>query len=226
MDDGGPHNPKREPWPFLGEVEGRLREAVVEGKAALEAWDAEPAATDPAAEAARRRARRREDRLRNIEMVRLATTDTLLRTTEYLAGRLDSRQSGNIDRARDPLSAVPALNRSIIQLTLLEERLDESDEERAARIRQEAEAKARARQDKAGEARRSETRRRVHDTVRAISLACLEPSLTYHDRESLLDDVFGDFEEDTDGAYDGDPAEVAADILTRLAVFHAAPMAA
>jgi hypothetical protein len=64
---------------------------------------------------------------------------------------------------------------------------------------------------------------RVHDTVRAISLACLEPSLAYHDRESLLDDAFGDFEEDTGGTYDGDPAELSADILTRLAVLHAAP---
>ena len=223
MDDGGPHNPRREPWPFLGEVEDRLRAAVAEGKAALAAETERQAETDAEAEAARRRARRREDRLRMTEMVRLSTTDILLRTNEYLAGRLDSRQSGNLDRARDPLAAVPALNRSIIQLTLLEERLDESDAERAERIRQEAEAKARARQEKAGEARRSETRRRVHDTVRAVSLACLEPSLAYHDRESLLDDAFGDFEEDTGGAYDGDPAELSADILTRLAAFHCAP---
>ena len=62
--------------------------------------------------------------------------------------------------------------------------------------------------------------------MRAISLACLEPSLSYHDREALLDDAFGDFEEDTGGAYDGDPADLAADILTRLAAFHAAPLAA
>jgi hypothetical protein len=233
MDDGGPHNPKREPWPFLGAVEGRLREAVVEGKAAQQAEDTRPPEEDPEALTARRRAIRREDRLRMTEMVRLATTDILLRTTEYLAGRLDSWQSGNIDRARDPLATVPALNRSIIQLTLLEERLDESNEERTERIKQEAEAKVRAQQaaeaaeqEKAGEALRGETRRRVHDTVRAISLTCLEPGLAYHDRESLLDDAFGDFEDDTDCAYDGDPAELSADILTRLAVLHAAPMAA
>jgi hypothetical protein len=124
MDDGRPHNPKREPWPFLGEVEDRLRQAVADGRAAQAAEDAQPAEESAEAEAARRRARRREDRLRMTEMVRLATTDILLRTTEYLAGRLDSWQSGNLDHARDPLAAVPALNRSIIQLTLLEERLD------------------------------------------------------------------------------------------------------
>jgi hypothetical protein len=161
-------------------------------------------------------------------MVRLATTDTLFRTTEYLAGRLDSWQAGNIDRARDPLAAVPALNRSIIQLTLLEERLDESDEERIARTRAEAEASVRAataaetaQDEKAGEERRRETRRRVHDTVRAISLACLEPSLDYRNRESLLGDVFADFEDDTEVTYDGDPADLAADILTRLLDLHA-----
>ncbi len=231
MDDTSPRSPKREPWPFLGEVEGRLREAVAEGKAAQAADGARPPEEDPQAEAARLRAKRREDRRRMTEIVRLATTDTLLRTTEYLAGRIDGWQIGNIDRARDPLAAVPALNRSIIQLTLLEERLDEGDEERAERIKAEAEAKVReeraaeaARQDMASQALRSETRRRVHDTVRAVSLACLKPSLAYHDRESLLDDAFGDFEDDTGDTYDGDPAEMAADILTRLAAFHYAPM--
>jgi hypothetical protein len=231
MDDARPFEPKHEPWPYLGKVEARLREAIAEGKAEVAAELAEPPEPDPEAEAARRRARRREDRLRNIEMVRLATTDTLFRTTEYLAGRLNSWQAGNIDRARDPLAAVPAINRSIIQLTLLEERLDESDEERTQRIKAEAEAKARAaaaaaaeRDEKAGEARRSETRRRVHDTVRAISLACLEPSLDYRDRESLLEDVFSDYEDDTGDSYDGDPAQLAADILTRLLDLHAEQM--
>ena len=85
MDDGRPHTPQHEPWPFLGEVEDRLRAAVVEGKAAQDAEDARPPEPDAEAEAARRRAKRREDRLRMTEMVRLATTDTLLRTTEYLA---------------------------------------------------------------------------------------------------------------------------------------------
>ena len=228
MDDAGPHNTRPEPWPFLGEVEGRLREAVAEGNAALTAEDAEPPLDDPEARAARQRAKRREDRRRMTELVRLATTDTLLRTTEYLAGRLGSWQVGNIDRARDPLAAVPAINRSIIQLTLLEERLDESDEDRAERIKAEAEAKARAdaaamaaQAEKAGEARRSETRRRVHDTVRAVSLACLEPRLDYHERESFLDDAFADFEDDMEAAYDGDAAELSADILTRLLDLHA-----
>lgn len=227
MDDAHPFE-KQEPWPYLGKVEARLREAIADGKADLAAELAEPSLPDPEAEAARRRARRREDRLRNIEMVRLATTDTLFRTTEYLAGRLNSWQTGNIDRARDPLAAVPALNRSIIQLTLLEERLDESDEERIQRIKAEAEAKVKAaaaaqteRADKEGDARRSETRRRVHDTVRAVSLACLEPSLDYRDRQSLLDDVFCDYEDDAGDAYDGDPADYAADILTRLLDLHA-----
>jgi hypothetical protein len=173
MDDTSPRRPTREPWPFLGEVEGRLREAIADGRAAQAADGAPPAKDDPAASdnqeaaAARLRAKRREDRRRMTEIVRLSTTDTLLRTTEYLAGRIDGWQAGNIDRARDPLAAVPALNRSIIQLTHLEERLDEGDEERAARIKAEAEAKVREeraaeaeRQAMAGKALRNETRRR------------------------------------------------------------------
>jgi hypothetical protein len=124
VDDARPSNRKGEPWRFLGEVEAQLREAVVEGKAAQAAKDALPPADPPEAEDARRRAKRREDRLRMTEMVRLATTDTLLRTTEYLAGRLDSWQAGNIDRAPDPWPPCRRSNRSIIQLTLLEERLD------------------------------------------------------------------------------------------------------
>ena len=189
---------RHQPSPLVGEVEDRLR-AIATGGA--EPWN------DPIEV-------RRATRRRDMEILRLASMESALHTTEYIAGRLPSWKREAFETVRDPLASLANLNRSIVQITLAEDRFDETGEERAARIVAEAKAAAAERTYSADQLRRVENKRQVQQTVRAISLSCLEPKLDYHQREELLGDLFLDFEEDND--YAGDPAETVADLCTRL----------
>ena len=53
---------------------------------------------------------------------------------------------GAFETVRDPLGSLATLNCSIVQITLAEDRFDESGEERAAWIKADAEAKVKAEQ--------------------------------------------------------------------------------
>jgi hypothetical protein len=176
---------RREPSPFVAEVEGRLRDIVRDG---AEPWN-------EAAEL------RREARRRDMEILRLSAMESALHTTEYIAGRLPAWKCKAFENVRDPLASLANLNRSIVQITLAEERFDESNEERAARLKSEREAREKAERNAkaqsaytASQQRRAENKRQVQSAIRAITLDSLE--LDYDDREALLDDLFLGFDLD------------------------------
>jgi hypothetical protein len=112
------------------------------------------------------------------------------------------------------------LNTSIVQIVLCEERLDETDEERIARIKAEAEAAARAveraaerRNSAEAQMRRSENRGQVRLAVSEITLAHLGPDSLIRSR--WLDKFLADLDRDK-AAFDRDPARLVAEITSRL----------
>ena len=125
------------------------------------------------------------------------------------------------EKVTDPIASLANLNRAIVQITLAEDRFDESAEERAARIKAEAEARVRADQAAArehdytaGQIRRAENKRQTHGAIRAIALDYIR--LPRGDREDLLTNLFDIWE--TEDAYDADPAETVADACAQLAL--------
>jgi len=205
-----PHNQDeaRKPWPFAEEMAERQRQ-VVRG---AEPWNS------PVEE-------RRAGRRRDMELLRLASMESAFHITEYIAGRLPNWKKPALEALKDPVAALANLNRSIIQITLAEDRFDETREERAERIKAEAEAKARAeREAEAARAytdaqiRRAENKRQVQGAVRAIALSTL--SLSYENREKVLADLFRELEQDNGpgGAYGRDPVETAVDLCSRLGI--------
>ena len=203
-----PHNQDeaRKPWPFAEEMAERQR-AVVRG---AEPWNS------PVEE-------RRAGRRRDMELLRLASMESAFHITEFIAGRLPNWKKPALEALKDPVAALANLNRSIIQITLAEDRFDETREERAERIRAEGEAKARA--ERAAEAsrlqaeatlRRTENKRQVKGLVRAVSLSSIR--IPFTEREKLLDDLFRELEAEDPAvsAFNGDPAETAADLCLRL----------
>jgi hypothetical protein len=201
----------RKPWPFAEEMAGRQR-AIVRG---AEPWN------DPVEE-------RRANRRRDMEMLRLASMEAAFHITEFIAGRLPNWKKPALEGLDNPVAALANLNRSIIQITLAEERFDETREERALRIKAEAEAQARAeREAEAGRLqaeatlRRAENKREVQGAVRAVTLSNL--NLTFSDREKRLGELFRELEVDAGSApgasiYDGDPVEAAVGLCLRLGI--------
>ena len=189
---------RHEPSPLVAEVEGRLRDICQNG---AEPWN------DPAEE-------RRATRRRDMEIMRLSAMEAALHTTEYICGRLPAWKREPFEKVTDPLASLANLNRAIVQITLAEDRFDETAEDRAARIKAEAEARVRAGQDAERTLRRTENKRQVHGAIRAIALDYLR--LPRGDREDLFADLFREWEDED--AYDGDPAETVADACARLAL--------
>jgi hypothetical protein len=197
---------ERKPSPFVAELAERQR-AIVNG---AEPWN------DPVEQ-------RRAERRRDMEILRLASIESAIHVTEYIAGRLPNWKKEGLEKIDNPVAALANLNRAIIQITLAEDRFDETGEERKARIMAEAEAKLHAeREAEAARAytdaqiRRAEHKRQVKGLVRAVSLSSIR--LPFSDREKLLDDLFRELETEDDAvsAYNGDPAETAADLCLRL----------
>src|ERR1700733_8067116 len=120
---------RREPSPLVGEVEERLRDIMQNG---AEPWN------DPAEE-------RRATRRRDMEILRLSTMEAALHTTEYICGRLPAWKHQPFEKVTDPVASLANLNRAIVQITLAEDRFDETGEERLARIKAEAKAEVDAR---------------------------------------------------------------------------------
>jgi hypothetical protein len=195
---------QRRPSPFAEDLAERQR-AIVKG---AEPWN------DPVEQ-------RRADRRRDMEILRLASMESAIHITEYIAGRLPNWRKEAVEKLRNPVADLANLNRSIIQITLAEDRFDETGEERKARIVAEAEAKVRAEREAEaaraytdGQIRRAENKRQVQGTVRAITLSSLR--LPFSDRERILADLFRELEQDD--ACDGDPAEIAADLCLRIGI--------
>src|SRR5258708_23176913 len=170
------------PSPLVAEVEGRLRAICKDG---AEPWN------DPAE-------KRRETRRRDMEIMRLSAMEAALHTTEYICGRLPGWKREPFEKITDPVASLANLNRAIVQITLAEDRFDESAEERTARIKAEAEAKVRAEQaaatahsDAEPTLRRAEDQRRTHGAIRAIALDYIR--LPRGDREDLFADLFGEW---------------------------------
>ena len=197
---------RHEPSPLVAEVEGRLRDICQNG---AEPWN------DPAE--VRRAARRRD-----MEILRLAAMEAALHTTEYICGRLPAWKHQPFEKVTDPVASLANLNRAIVQITLAEDRFDESAEARQARIKSEAQAQIKAEQaalaartDAERTLRRAENKRQVHHAVRAITLDHLRlPS--YRDWRKLCAGLFRELE--AEDAYDADPAEIVADVCLRLSL--------
>jgi hypothetical protein len=206
--DTASENEPRKPWPFAEEMAARQR-AIVKG---AEPWN------DPVEE-------RRAVRRRDMEILRLASMEAAFHITEFIAGRLPNWKKEALEKLDNPVAALANLNRSIIQITLAEERFDETREERAERVKAEAEAKVRAEREAEAariqaeaKLRRAENRRDIQGAVRAVSLSNL--NLAFPDREKRLGDLFRELDHDDDGVslYDGDPVEAAAGLCLRLGI--------
>jgi len=191
--------------PFASEMQDRQRDIAQNG---AEPWN------DPVED---RRARRRRD----MELLRLGAMETAFHMVDHVAGRLPAWKGEVFEHVKDPLASLANLNRSIIQITISEDRLDETGEERALRIKAEAEAEVRARHDAEtarvaaeAELNRAANKRQVEGAVRAITLSSL--NLNYHDRETLLAGLFKELE--TGDAYDDDPEFTVTDLCLRLGI--------
>jgi hypothetical protein len=204
--DDNAEDRSREPSPFVAELAQR-QQAIVKG---AEPWN------DPVE-------KRRAERRRDMEILRLASMESAIHITEYIAGRLPNWKKPALEAIGNPVAALANLNRAIIQITLAEDRFDETGEERAERIKAEAEAKARAEQEAEAaraytdaQIRRAENKRQVKGLVRAVSLSSIR--IPFTEREKLLDDLFRELEAEDEAvsAYNGDPAETAADLCLRL----------
>ena len=159
---------------------------------------------------------RRAARRRSMEALRIGGTKAALAVADVIAGK-PAENPEMFARIEDPLASLADLNRSIIQVALAEERFDETDGERALRVKAEAEAAARAeirRADNAMQLRRAQNRLQVQSGVRAVTLTSLQ--LPYRQREDLLAGIFKELEKTS--AYDTDPARVIADICLRLGI--------
>jgi hypothetical protein len=191
------------PSPFLGELQDRQADIV----AGAEPWN------DP-------REQRRAERRRDLAICRVVSVETVVRANEAMAGRIQSWECPMFKTMKDPVASLAKLNTSIVQIVLCEERLDETDEERIARIKAEGEANARATERAAErrtqaetESRRSENRGQVRLAASEITLAHLGPrSLT---RSRWLDKFLADLDRDR-AAFDRDPAQLVAEITSRL----------
>jgi len=210
---------QRKPSPLVEVVADRLREVTAEAMADMDGAIAVGAGH--ADEAERRRAMRREVRRRDLEIARIAALEATLLTTEYVAGRLPNWKRDAFEHVRDPIASLANLNRALIQLTMAEDRFDESDAERIERVKAEAEAKVRAdreaetaRADTEAQIRRAENRRQVQQTVRAVTISSLK--LPFASREKLLAELFAELE--AEDVYGDDPAETVADVCVRLGI--------
>ena len=192
---------------FVEDSERRLTDAIDRAKATTASCET----------AEGRRERRRQD----MEITRLMSMDVAARIAETFAGRLPEYNAPLLARIKDPVSALATLNRSIVQIAMYEDRLDETTEERTARIVAEAEAKvkteraAQAQRDRtAAQIRRVENRRLVQYAVREITLPSLD-AWSFGQRARLFDRLFDRLDKEPD-RYDMDPAQVVAEIVDSL----------
>ncbi len=167
------------------------------------------------AEAAAREARRQR-RLALVGRLMEAGEEAAMNLTEGMAGRLFGDRLEAYLRINDPALAWSRVTRTVRQLAALEERFDESDETRAARIAAEhaaARNAARAAESKR-EAQveadaRDEAKELARDAIREIYREAA-PETPSPEREQLLHDLFADY------AFKGDFSGDAVDIIVKI----------
>jgi hypothetical protein len=168
-----------------------------------------------AAEAAAREARRQR-RLALVGRLMEAGEEAAMNLTEGMAGRLYGDRLEAYLRITDPALAWSRVTRTIRQLAALEERFDESDETRAARIAAERAAALNAaraaeaeREAQAEADARDETKELAQDAIREMYRDA-DPETPSPERERLLHDLFADY------AITGDFYGDAADVIVRI----------
>jgi hypothetical protein len=166
------------------------------------------------------RTERRAARLAVLEKALEATGRAVDRVVAYMNGEVFESEAGPLERIADPAEALVRLNRSLRQIAALADKLDESDEARETRLKEEAEAR------EAAKRRAEERRRRAPEDAlrerkkRAIRYAARnalrddEPDLDREERERLLDDLFTDYENYDD--YSGDPVVILVELCREL----------
>jgi hypothetical protein len=163
---------------------------------------------------------RRVDRLRSVVVARDACTAAILRIERGLACRLPDREQSQFDVGGDPHLALTRVVTALGRMVVLEDRLDESAEQRTARLAAEA-----AEREKARLAEQAQLNRRRMEAVlekkkahirRAVDLAQRHaaPDMRLIDRITRLDDLFGKF--DDYGDWDDDPVKLVADLCIQL----------
>jgi len=179
----------------------------------------------PTAQSPDREAAREERRLRRIAVLE-QVCDINVRAAErlgkYIGGELSEIESQPFARLADPFTALTRLSQSIRRIVALQERLDEDDETREKRLKAERAARERAIQAQAAERRRQAGQDEFEekkDTIRqAIRNAYrdINPNVALADRESLLDDLFRDYEDHFN--YEGDAVEIVAELCGELGI--------
>ncbi len=194
---------RHQPSPFVAELQDRQQDIM----GGAEPWN------DPVEQ-------RREARRRHLEIMRTVSVESGVRLNEVMAGRLQLFECQLLKETKDPISSLAKLNLSVVQITLAEERLDETVAERSARLAAENAACARSERREASaqdyaqsQIRRSENRQQVRLTVSEITLAKLR--LRPAERTSLLNKLLTELDKDPT-AYDRDPAAIVAQITSRL----------
>ena len=164
---------------------------------------------------------RRERKARDMELVRMMAVDLAARMSDTIAGRIPQDQCPMLEGIKDPVAAFANLSRAIVQIGMYEDRLDESAEERAQRLAAETAARAQAAKAAEGQRRNSKSEadravRRIHfqRAMREIALDSM-PDADAHEREEVLDELFLDFDYDSNASYDGDLAETILDLCAR-----------
>jgi hypothetical protein len=196
---------------YLDGATERLTEAVKHATAGLETTDRW---NTPEA--------RRERRARDMELARMMAIEVAARMAEAMAGRIPEYQCPMFGQIKDPVAAFANLNRAIIQIAMYEDRLDESAEERAARLAAENTARAQAAQKAEtqrgytqSQGRRAERRTHIQRAMREITIDC-KPDLDCHEREDLLDELFLEYDFDENASWDRNPAEIVYDLCARV----------
>jgi hypothetical protein len=187
----------REPSPFVAELQERMRDIYANG---AEPWN------DPLE-------KRRAERRRDMQLLRISNMEVAVHTGEYICSRLPGWKREPFEHVKDPVASLANLNRAIVQITLAEDRFDESGEERLARIKAEAKAEVDARLQAERTLRRAETKRDVENSVRAIALDHIR--LPFDLREARFKALFAGLDDDD---FDADPAEIVTDLCTRMSL--------
>ena len=152
---------------------------------------------------------RRVDRLRSVVVAREACTAMIQRIERGMSCRLPDKEQYLFEQGTDPCLALSRTVTALGRMVVLEDRLDESAEQRTARLVAEAAEREktrlaeqarqnRERLDAVLEKKKSHIRRAVDMTHRDAA-----PDMRPIDRITKLDDLFDDFDDYAD--WDDDP---------------------
>jgi hypothetical protein len=140
----------------------------------------------------------------------------------YIAGEASESACAALDRIPDPCLSMTRMARALRQVVALEEKLDEDDETRLQRQREEAlawqkeiAAEEADRVSAAEKEQVNEARRYVRRAVRDAQLDA-DPDMSRGDRERLLDDLFEGYEDYDD--YSGDLNQIVVNLCRQIGI--------